>query len=80
MSTRRVAGISRCCSGRTRTAARGTSGRVRVRRPVGTSRCSSGRARTAARGMSGRGMRSPLFTGKSIWSTSSPKGDSDDDE
>ena len=44
------AGTSRCCSGRARTAARGTSGRASVRQRAGTSRCCSGRTRTAARG------------------------------
>ena len=47
---RRRAGTSRCCSGRTRTAARGTRRRARARRGAGISRCCSGRARTAARG------------------------------
>jgi hypothetical protein len=47
---RRWAGISRCCSGRTKTDARGTSGHARARRRAGTSSCCSGPARTAARG------------------------------
>jgi hypothetical protein len=47
---RRWAGISRCCSGRTTTDARGTSGHARARRRAGTSSCCSGLARTGARG------------------------------
>ena len=47
---RRWAGISRCCSGHARTAARGTWTRARTRRRAGISRRCSGPARTAARG------------------------------
>ena len=56
-STRQRADISRCCSGRARTDARGTSRRASTRRRAGTSRCCSGRARTAARGTRGRAER-----------------------
>ena len=51
IAPRRRAATSRCCSGRARTAARGTGGRALPRRRAGTSRCCSGRARTAAREM-----------------------------
>ena len=52
--TRRMAGISRCCSGRARTDAYGARKRVGRRRVTGISRCFSGRARTAAGGTSAR--------------------------
>jgi len=51
---RRGTGTSRCCSGRARTAARGTGIHARRRRGEGISRCSSGRARMARRGANTR--------------------------
>ena len=47
-------GTSRCCSGRTRTGARGKRRRARLRRRAGILRCCSGRTRMAARGTRGR--------------------------
>ena len=47
---RRWAGISRCCSGHARTAARGTWTRARTRRRAGISRRCSGPVRTVANG------------------------------
>ena len=48
----RMAATWRCCSGRARTALRGTSGLAPMPRVAATWRCCSGRARTALRGTS----------------------------
>ena len=55
----------RCCSGRERTALRGTSDLRRCRAMAATWRCCSGRARTALRGF--RGSAKPKGGGTRMW-------------